>query len=739
MQLIDWKDISARSNHMVLPLPLAALQLVASRGRQYRREEMSSTCSGRILSIMVAVSMGLSLPAFASQGLPYAPGSLQRQVYDGITNDLLTGGLGATALMGATPALSDPANVEELRTLAIYNNYRALVDMSQNGGYGVLYGPQVATPNYQPQNDGRIAGSEYLAYSPRGADRRRVTMMVQIPDSFSAGNACIITGPSSGSRNVYGAIATSGEAGLKRGCAVAYTDKGTGMGVYDLADGSVNRLRGDRVEAEEASGEANFRPFLSDATRARYDARYPHRLAFKHAHSQLNPEADWGNDVLDSVRFAFYAINQELGLRGYKGHEVRPGNTFVVASSVSNGGGASLRAAELDRHGLLDAVVVSEPNVNPSRGPRFGIVQGDSEPYYDHSQPLLAYTTLIHLYQGCANLAAENLGAVFNLAPSETRCQSLKAKGLLRSEDPADWPAEAQARINAGGVLPEQNFLQPSHYAFYVPQSIAYTYASSYGFFPATRSLCGFSFAAVDAGGVPAALAETSLQLLFGSANGIPPTAGVSLINDLSPGGPPETRSSISPTSGVADQNLDGALCLRALWQGRDPLHGQRLRGIDWADYLRVRWGSRQVLASGRLGGKPTLIVTGRADAILAPNHTSRPYYALSRLRDGADSEIRYYEVTNAHHLDAFNAFAGFDSRYLPLHHYFIQALDLLFDHLQTGTPLPPSQVVHTTPRGADVSGVAVPIEERVNLPTISASPGPLAITLQRGLLRIPE
>jgi len=40
----------------------------------------------------------------------------------------------------------------------------------------------------------------------------------------------------------------------------------------------------------------------------------------------------------------------------------------VIASSVSNGGGSSLLAAEQDRHGLIDGVAVMEPNVNPEPG-----------------------------------------------------------------------------------------------------------------------------------------------------------------------------------------------------------------------------------------------------------------------------------------------------------------------------------------------------------------------------------
>ena len=698
----------------------------------------------RLLGAVAAVALGFAAPAGAHPGLAFAPGSLQRAVYDGLDNDLLTGGLGAfdptglTGLAGPPPGLSTPPSVEELRTLAIYNNYRALVDMTADGGYGSLYGPHVATDHYTPENDGRIAGVEYLAYSTRGGDRRRVTMMVQIPDTFTADRACIVTAPSSGSRGVYGAIATAGEAGLKRGCAVAYTDKGTGMGVYDLAEGTVTRLRGDRAEAAEARRDANFRPFLGEPARARHDAQYPHRLAFKHASSQLNPEADWGHDVLDSIRFAFHVINHELALRGYQGPRIGPENTLVVASSVSNGGGASLRAAELDKHGLIDGIAVSEPNVNPARGPRFGIVQGDGAPYFDYSQPILAYTTLVHLYQGCANLAAENASAPWNLAGSMERCRSLASKGLLTSEKEKYWPAEAQARINAGGILTEQNLLQPSHHLLYVPQSISFTYASSYGFFGPTRGLCGYSYAAVDGNGEPTAINPSVLAALFATANGIPPTGGVALINDLSPGGPQETRRSLSPSTKKADQNLDGALCLRGLWTGRDPASGRWLGREGLVDHLRVRWGSNQVLASGRLGGRPAVIVTGRADAILPPNHTSRPYYALSRLRDGASSQIHYYEVTNTHHLDALNGVAGLDSRYLPLHHYYLQALDLIFAHLQEGSPLPPSQVVQTTPRGAD-GGVVPPIDVTSHLPPISASPGALAITLQGGLLSIPE
>ena len=64
------------------------------------------------------------------------------------------------------------------------------------------------------------------------------------PDQLGPQPAVHRHGTSSGSRGVYGAIGTAGEWGLKRGCAVAYADKGTGMGVHDLATDTVNLQQG---------------------------------------------------------------------------------------------------------------------------------------------------------------------------------------------------------------------------------------------------------------------------------------------------------------------------------------------------------------------------------------------------------------------------------------------------------------------------------------------------------------
>ena len=133
-----------------------------------------------------------------------------------------------------------------------------------------------------------------------------------------------MTATSSGSRGVYGAIGSAGEWGLKHGCAVAYTDKGTGSGVHDLATNTVNLQDGTRTDAATAGMQSNFTATLTAAELATFNAANPNRIAIKHAHSQQNPEKDWGTHTLDAVRFAFYVLNEQFADKNADGtHEGR--------------------------------------------------------------------------------------------------------------------------------------------------------------------------------------------------------------------------------------------------------------------------------------------------------------------------------------------------------------------------------------------------------------------------------
>ncbi|HBC35604.1 MAG TPA: D-(-)-3-hydroxybutyrate oligomer hydrolase, partial [Marinobacter adhaerens] len=223
----------------------------------------------------------------------FIQGDISQTSYDGITDDLLTAGLGASGLASAPgPAFADPLNptAAELRRLAIYNNYRALVDTAPGGGYGTFFGPQV-----NASGEGLIAGEEFIAYMSVPGTDVPVTVMAQVPDSFDRDRPCMVTAPSSGSRGISGAIGTAGEWGLKKGCAVVYTDKGTGTGSHNLATNTAQRIDGTLTSDVEP---VQFRADLTDGQRADFDSAWPDRFAWKHAHSRANPEADWGQHVL---------------------------------------------------------------------------------------------------------------------------------------------------------------------------------------------------------------------------------------------------------------------------------------------------------------------------------------------------------------------------------------------------------------------------------------------------------
>ena len=676
-------------------------------------------------------------PPAANQIPGFIQGDIQHTQYDGITDDLLTAGLGATGMRdGPAPAFDEPLNPTpaELRRLAIFNNYRALVDTSAGGGYGEFFGPGVDN-----DPEGKIPGQEYLAFMTVPGSAVPITVMAQVPDSFNPQSPCMITAPSSGSRGVYGAIGTAGEWGLKKGCAVVYTDKGTGTGSHNLKTNAAQRIDGTLTTADEP---VQFRADLTDSERSDFIAAWPDRFSWKQAHSKANPEADWGLHVLQSIEFGFWALNEQFGDTNNV-DPITPANTLVIASSVSNGGGSSVRAAEQDTKGLIDGVAVSEPNVNPVVDTSFTINQGANAGIAEHSRSLLEYTTAIAVYQGCANeapaLATAPLRAAFNTQTTdENICTSLGLKGLVAGSNTEERATDALRILNEEfGIQPEQNMLAPVHFGLNVSQAIAMTYANAYGRASVEDRVCGLSMAATDPStGVVRPLTLTEEAALFGSSNGIPPTGNVNIVYDLADGGEPTLLTiSKSPSTGLVDYGLDALLCLHSLALGRDAETGDELTVAEAELADAIAEGIEGVRATGNLQGKPAVFVTGRADAILPINHTSRPYYGLNQQVEGTNSELRYYEVLNAHHLDVLNGFPGIAENYIPLHHYYFQALDLVWERLTNDTALPPSQVVRTTPRG----DIATPLAES-NLPAIAATPAADDLIQLVGTeLRIPE
>lgn len=675
------------------------------------------------------------LPAFIN-------GPVTSTEYDGVTDDLLTAGLGKSGLAGATPAVSAVPTAAEIRRLAIYVNYRAIVDMTPGGGYGSFYGPNVDAQGNVTASEGRIAGLEALAFSRgahAGATPQNVVLMVQVPASFDPRKACIVTATSSGSRGVYGAISV-GEWGLKRGCAVAYTDKGTGTGPHDLATDTVTLIDGTRTGAAAAGELAQFRAPLSAQQLAEFNAASPNRLAFKHAHSQRNPERDWGRFTLQAVEFAYYVLNERYGRtlgNGLKLRTIRPENTVVIASSLSNGGGSAIAAAELDRERLIDGVAVSEPMIQlpPDAGV---VVRRGTTVQPVAGRPLFDYTTLANLMGLCASQAPSLAGApgkplvssAVVMAIAANRCASLKDKGLVAGATTAEQAEDALGKLQGYGWEPEAAQLHTSLAALEVAQAISITYANTYSRASAADALCGFSFAGVDAALKPAAVAPLALAIMAGTSNGVPRSAPVEVINDLSVGGPVRDLFSVSASTARSDAGLDGALCLRNLLTGSD------------AKAQALRQGISEVYRSGDLRGKPAIIVHGRDDALVPVNHSSRPYVALNRKVEGRHSRLRYIEVANAQHFDAFvglpTVLPGYDSRYVPVHLYLFRALDALYAHLTERAPLPGSQVVRTVPRGGTPG--AAPALTAANVPPIALEPAPAdAITARGATLVVPD
>ncbi len=642
-------------------------------------------------------------------------GTISSTSYDGASDDLLTAGLGKTGLGGAAPTAADPLKptAAELRKIAIFNNYRAILDITAAGGYGTLYGPNVDAKGVVTTSEGKIAGTEYIAYSDDGSGSHNVTMMVQVPGSFNPASPCIVTGTSSGSRGVYGAIGSAGEWGLKNGCAVAYTDKGSGMGLHDLQNNTVSLQNGTRADAASAGKGSIFTASLSAEQRAAFNTATPNRLAIKHAHSQQNPEKDWGKFTLQSVEFAYYVLNEKFGELARDGStrlkRLTPANTIVIASSVSNGAGAALAAAELDTQGLISGVAVAEPQIQLQPDARLSVKRGSST-LAGTGRSLYDYTTLANLLQPCAALLSTTTNVFNTINPTlaASRCTALKDSGLISGSTTTELAQSSMDALVAAGWQPESNDLQASHYSF-ATLAIALTYANTYGRFGVADNLCGYSYASTGAAtsttpNAPVATSAAALATSFGTGNGVPPTVGINIVNNNSLGGPLLDAASLS-AAGVMDYNSAGALCLRNLATATD------------ASATRVRQGVGEVLRNANLRGKPAIIVHGRSDTLVPVAFTSRPYFGLNKMVEGAASKLSYIEVTNAQHFDAFLGFPGYSHRLVPLHRYFVQAMDMMYANLKTGVALPASQVVRTVPRG--LTGTTVNPISAANVPSI--------------------
>jgi hydroxybutyrate-dimer hydrolase len=646
-----------------------------------------------------------------------------RYAVDGTSDDLLTAGLGGDGLRGPPPAFADAERPtrQELRRRAVYSAYRGLVDVTVAGGFGRLFGPA----------DGRgIAGVEYLA-AVRAPDGAGVTsVLLQIPADFDPADPCLLAVASSGSRGIYGALPTAAEWGLRRGYAVVHTDKGTGVGTWDLDRGRGYRIDGTLTD-HRADPLLTFAPAPAAELEA-YAREAPHTLLFKHAQSGANPEADWGVYLLQAIHAGFELLNHELA--GRRRVRLAPDNTLVLAAGISNGGGAVLRALERDRAGWISGALACEPNAMVSGRTAGLAIDYRGRRLADPDLALYDYTGLHGLWQPCAALAESDATAPFFAATAASRprleqfCGALQDLGLLPAGPTAAAARAARDELLAAGMLPEALRLGHFNLVADLWPALTVSYAWAYSRRPAWAPYAGVSFAATGADGRPRPLAEAEAASLWADSSGIPPTGVVSLV--------------ARDGSGARHADNDGSVAL-ALAYAPERVLARASRAVaglpaDRAAMLAaVRLGQDEVAMTARLGNRPVIIVHGRADSLIPVNHASRAYYALNQRDRGGRDELRYYEVEHGQHFDGFLALPDFAAGYVPMQAWLCRGLDALLERLKRGTALPPSQVLRSRPRGA-AAGPLPPLGP-AHLGELRADPGADAIRCADGVLTVPD
>ncbi|MEX2149576.1 MAG: 3-hydroxybutyrate oligomer hydrolase family protein [Steroidobacteraceae bacterium] len=650
--------------------------------------------------VALAGSFGATLQADAKDSLPAENiGEPIRRVFDGKHDDLLSGGLGTEGLRGPPPGFADPLRPTalELRRRAIWTNYRSLADLTDAGGFGRLSGPRAGE---------LIAGIEYLAAVRKPAGAGSTTVMLQIPSGFDAAKPCLVAVASSGSRGIYGALPTAGEWGLRKGCAVVHTDKGTGTGFHDLDSGTAYRI--DLVATTDASDPlVTWRAPDSDA-RARWQRGHPHRIAVRHAHDGENSEQDWGLYLLQAVKAGLALLQREFPATADRAAITRE-RTRVIASGVSNGGGAVLRALEADRESLLDGVVVSEPNVSLEPGRRVASRMGDAARVTDTPPALFDFVLLHYLLQPAAVLAPEQTTAMTAIpgtlrAGLEQWTEDLAQRGLVAGDTTADRARDARRQLEAAGVLSKALDGGIANVAFGVWPALAEAYASAYAGLGPQASPCGLSYAPVDAAFQARTSSAEELARLAADSSGIPPTGGIQIVDGAG--------------RFAAFGSFEHLLCMQA-----------------FANTAPLRAGVRAAQLSARPGKTPVIVLHGRLDALIPVNFSSRAWYARYLQQGGR--KARYYEIEHGHHFDAFNALPGWGERFVPMQPQLQAAMDLMHAHLVERRRLPPSQVVRSQTRKL-VDGVPEPVTVE-HVGRIVEMPGANAIVFRRGTLVIPE
>jgi hydroxybutyrate-dimer hydrolase len=628
-------------------------------------EEGTKMHSRKNMVTLLIATFG-SINAVAANDIVVGP--VLHRIYDGDKDDLLTAGIGIDNLVSKKiPAsYSDPLRptADEIRRQLL-----AVTDAPHNG-FGKTYGPNIdAGTEKLAEGAAKLAGDEYRTYVRTGPGYS--TALVQIPSTFSASKPCILAISTAGTSDVLMELNKFGYWGLVRGCAVAWSDKGAGAGVEILKDAKALNIEGLLQATDKAAEQAKFVTSISSADRQKIVADRPGLAAYKWAHAGWSNEEYAGDALLNTIRFSFDILNSHLKLPA---DTINAGNSVVIASGHSGGGGGAIQAGERDTEGLIDGIVARAPQTQTFADDRISITRKGTT-VRATAKDLADYFSFADLYRACAILALPNDPARQKLVQAGDRCTSLASAGLLASTGVEAQAQEALEKLHSYGFAPE---LDPFIGATALFDTYTYGLVSQYGGFRVEEGLCSYSISPVSETGKPI---DFSAELLSGlgylSRGGKPDGTKIALVNDADPAGPTKSAVSTSASTKRKDYNFDGVKCLR-----------------EAAFSPRVKNTLARLMMHGNLHRKPTIIIQGQLDEILPVDMVVRPYVALNSLVEGKDSRVTYLEVPLATHGDP-----GSDSRstYVPWGIYHIRSLELMWNNLTKGTALPPSQVIRVS------------------------------------------
>jgi len=564
-----------------------------------------------LLAMLLAMLAGCQAPTDPQRTAAVEP---PQEILVASYPDLVSASLGLEGLSAPRPTPSDSNNPstptpEQLRAITIHTHFNALSAIQTNDGLGEFV--QTGLPV--------VPGTEIMTWRPVADGAHRARALLQIPDGFankaSGDKACLVVAPASGSRGVYGAAPLAAPWALAKGCAVVYSDKGAGSDYFDFQTQTGVALDGQRVglDAGQALGFVPANPSVDGSL-----------VATAHAHSRINVEAHWGEITLDAVDWAI----EQLADYGIAART----DLLIIATGLSNGGQAVLRALEADQDGLLDAVVAIMPNITPANTTA-------------NTPALYEYAAMAALYQPCAlgdQAFAANLPfanpLLIGFGP--IRCQSLFEAGLLEEAS----PALAKQKLMELGFDDDAFAFSAANVALDIWRTVLVHYASAYLKTPADSMPCGFGLDAMDA-------SEEQKALWWATGSGTPPGDGIVLKDTMA-------------TKRPADPHFPGLMCLADLIE--DPALIASMEQTK----AKAQWPNQV----------PVLIVHGQHDGLIPAVFSSRAY--VEQAIDNGMA-LDYQEIPGAQHFDAFLNAVPNDERWRPILPHGWEALDKAWDRLQ--------------------------------------------------------